>query len=107
MSWQALNYYEPYQINLISFPAHDELGMCRTVLVSPEQPVLCMPVRPNSTMLLTVLVTWTLYTSDKVDIVPVCTTELFRWQSSPAWTSSRLNNQLFAVGSTDPRCFAD
>jgi len=23
---------------------HDELGMCRTSLVSPEQPVLCIPV---------------------------------------------------------------
>ena len=107
MSWKALNYYDQCQFNLISFPAHDELGMCRTVLVSPEQPVLCMPVRPNSTILLTVLVTWTLYTSDKVYIVPVCTTEPFRWQFSHAWTSSRLHKQHFAVGSTDPRFFAD
>ena len=28
------------------FPAHDELGTCRTSLVSLEQPVLCIPVRP-------------------------------------------------------------
>jgi len=32
--------------NLRRFPAHDELGTCRTTLVTPEQPVLCIPVRP-------------------------------------------------------------
>jgi len=30
-------------IIIIRFPAHDELGTCRTSLVSPEQPVLCIP----------------------------------------------------------------
>ncbi len=25
------------------FPAHDELGTCKTILVSPEQPVLSNP----------------------------------------------------------------
>ena len=29
------------------FPAHDELGTCRTSLVSPEQPVSCIPVRKH------------------------------------------------------------
>ena len=36
------------------FPAHDELGMRRTKLVSPEQPVLCIPVRPTDTTVLTI-----------------------------------------------------
>ena len=35
-----------YKINnLKRFPAQDELGTCRTSLVSPEQPVLCILVR--------------------------------------------------------------
>ena len=29
------------------FPAHDELGTCRTSLASPEQRVLCSSVRPT------------------------------------------------------------
>ncbi len=33
---------------------HDELGTCRTSLVSPEQPVLCIPViRPTNTTVCT------------------------------------------------------
>ncbi len=31
-------------IVILRFPAQDELGTCRTSLVSPEQPVLCVPV---------------------------------------------------------------
>ena len=31
------------------FPAHDQPGTRRTSLVSPEQPVLCIPIRPTST----------------------------------------------------------
>ena len=27
----------------LPFPAHDELGTCRATLISPEQPVLCIP----------------------------------------------------------------
>ena len=30
------------------FSAHDELATCRTSLASPEQPVLCIPVRPTN-----------------------------------------------------------
>ena len=30
------------------FPACDELGTCRTSLVSPEQPVLCIPTLPSN-----------------------------------------------------------
>ena len=30
--------------NQNAFPAHNELGMCRTSLVFAEQPVLCIPV---------------------------------------------------------------
>ena len=41
-------------IFLNRFPAHDELGTCRTSLVSPEQPVLCIPVRPTKTTILTI-----------------------------------------------------
>ena len=33
-----------------AFPAHDELGTCRTSLVSPRQTVLCIPVRPTKTL---------------------------------------------------------
>jgi len=36
------------------FPVHDELGMCRTSPASPEQPVLCIPVRPTSATVLTI-----------------------------------------------------
>ncbi len=32
-------------IVIMAFPAHDELGTCRTSLVSPEQPVLCISRR--------------------------------------------------------------
>ncbi len=30
------------------FPAHDEPGTCRTSLVSPEQPVSCIPVHKHN-----------------------------------------------------------
>ena len=33
-----------------AFPARDELGMCRTSLVSPRQTVLCIPVRSTKTL---------------------------------------------------------
>ena len=34
-----------YKYELLKrFPAHDELGTCRASLVSPEQPVVCMPI---------------------------------------------------------------
>ncbi len=56
MSWKALNYYDYYQFNSMSIPPHDELGMCRTSGVSPEQPVLCIPVRPTTMTVLTVLI---------------------------------------------------
>ncbi len=35
------------------FPAHGELGTCRTSLVPPEQPVLCIPVRPTHSTVFT------------------------------------------------------
>ena len=34
-------------IGIVCFPARDGLRICRTSLVSPEQPVLCRPVRPS------------------------------------------------------------
>ena len=34
-------------IGIVCFPARDGLCICRTSLVSPEQPVLCRPVRPS------------------------------------------------------------
>ncbi len=37
------------------FPAHDEVGMCRTSLVSPQQPVLRIPIRPHKTTVLAVI----------------------------------------------------
>jgi len=40
--------------SLKRFPAHDELGTSRTSLVSPEQPVLCIPIRPTNTTVLTI-----------------------------------------------------
>ncbi len=99
MSWKALKYYDNYQFNLMSIPGYDELGTCRTVLVSPEQPVLCIPNRPTSTIGLTVLVRWTLYTSHEVDTVPVCrTTEPFEVASLPS-TDIRLSRQLLTVES--------
>ena len=36
------------------FPAHDDLDACRTCLVSPEQPVLCVPIRFANTTILTI-----------------------------------------------------
>ena len=36
------------------FPAHDELGMCKASLVSPEQPVLCIFLWLTNTTDLTV-----------------------------------------------------
>ena len=36
-------------INKKGFPAHDELDRCRTSLVSPQQPVLCIPLRITKT----------------------------------------------------------
>ena len=36
----------------------DELGTCRTSLVSPEQPILCIPIRPTNTAILTIVFTW-------------------------------------------------
>ncbi len=39
------------------FPAHDELGACRTSLVHLKQPVLYIPVRPthDNTIILTIM----------------------------------------------------
>ena len=36
------------------FPPQDELGTRRTNLVSPKQPVLCTPIRPTNTTVLTI-----------------------------------------------------
>ncbi len=37
------------------FLARDELGTCKTSLVSPEQPALCIPARPTNTTVLTII----------------------------------------------------
>jgi len=39
--------------NKNAFPAHDELGTCRTSVVSLQQPVLCIPISPADTTFLT------------------------------------------------------
>ena len=40
--------------NVLMLVAHDELGVCRTSLVSPEQPALCIQVSPTYTTVLTI-----------------------------------------------------
>ena len=37
-------------IIMTTLSAHIELGMCRTSLISSEQPVLCIPIRPTNYM---------------------------------------------------------